>query len=507
MTLNAVQEFFAGDLCDDSGASNAPHGEPSAQPIRAVAIAGDGIGPEITAAVKRVLAAAGAPLIWTDCQAGAEVAARGEPSGLPRETVGAIEENGFVLKGPLATGIGTGGKSANVTLRKHFELYANVRPARMLPGVVTPFAGRDIDLVVVRENVEDLYAGIEHMQTPDVAQCLKLITRQGSHKIAEAAFAVARAEGRRHVTCASKANIMKLTEGLFKGTLEEVAARHPDIAASHMLIDNLAHRLVVAPEDFDVIVTTNMNGDIISDLTAGLVGGLGLAPSANLGLRAAMFEAVHGSAPDIAGKGMANPTALLLAAIMMLRHAGALRCAAAIEHALFVTLEAGEELTPDLARPRALQAGSTAAFTDRIVSNLGRRSPSCPSVSRAPLALRATAPSPRRPAHREEAGLDVFIEWTGRPEALAAQLQTACAGLPFELQMISNRGLKMFPGPVPQADVVDHWRCRFSHGGGALTASMTGRLLAAIEGFARWCHVERLPVFDENPGYTVAQGQ
>ena len=510
MTFNAATDC-ADTGIGESGAPDFAVAAPVSRPaesLSAVALAGDGIGPEIMEAVKRILAAAGARVSWTDCEAGAAVAARGEVSGLPRETFEAVAAAGMVLKGPLETGIGTGGKSANVTLRKHFELFANVRPARALPGVVTPFAGRAIDLVVVRENVEDLYAGIEHMQTPDVAQCLKLITRAGSRKIAEAAFEVARSEGRSRVTCASKANIMKLTEGLFKGTFEEVAARHPGIAADHMLIDNLAHRLVISPEDFDVIVTTNMNGDIISDLTAGLVGGLGLAPSANLGTRMAMFEAVHGSAPDIAGQGRANPTALLLAALMMLRHGGAFAVADKIEHALFVTLEEGFDLTADLARPRGLAPASTAAFTDRVIGNLGQRSPACPQTRRAPLELPLSAPAPRQPQVRGDAGLDVFIEWVGLPGDLAACLKAAATGLPFDLQMISNRGLKVWPGQVPEADLVDHWRCRFSTlSPEGVSATDTGRLLEAVQTFARWCHVERLQVIDGAPGFTVAQGQ
>lgn len=477
--------------------------------VKAVAIPGDGIGPELMEAVHRILKAAGAPIDWQECEAGAGAVAQGKRSGLPQETLDAIAATGRVLKGPLATGIGTGAKSVNVTLRKHFELYANVRPARMLPGIVSPFAGRNIDLVVVRENVEDLYAGIEHMQTPDVAQCLKLITRHGSQKIADAAFAVARSEGRKRVTCASKANIMKLTEGMFKKAFEEAATKHPDITADHMLIDNLAHKLVIEPEAFDVIAASNMNGDIISDLTAGLVGGLGLAPSANLGARMAMFEAVHGSAPDIAEQGIANPTALLLAAVMMLRHAGKTGVAERVEHALYATMEEGHELTPDLARPRGLAPASTSAFADRVISNLGRRSQYCPASRHAPLVLPEPPATTGPEAEQVDAGIDVFIQWKGAAEDLPQILNSVVKGLPFRLVMISNRGLKVYPGPVPEASMVDHWRCRFAvfpSDADMSIAAVTG-LITRISNVARWCHVERLQMLDGEPGFSLAQGQ
>jgi len=224
---------------------------------------------------------------------------QGIPSGVPQDTIDSIKKTRCVLKGPLGTPIGHGEKSANVTLRKLFETYANIRPVRELPGVPTPYSGRGIDLVVVRENVEDLYAGIEHMQTPGVAQCLKLISRKGCEKIVRMAFEFARSEGRKSVACATKSNIMKMTEGTLKRTFEEIAKEYTDIESWHVIIDNACHQLVKKPEQFDVIVTTNMNGDIMSDLTSALIGGLGFAPSANLGSEVAIFEAVHGSAPSM----------------------------------------------------------------------------------------------------------------------------------------------------------------------------------------------------------------
>jgi isocitrate dehydrogenase len=240
-------------------------------------------------------------------------------------------------KGPLETPIGFGEKSANVTLRKLYETYANVRPVREMPGVRTPYTGRGIDLVMVRENVEDLYAGIEYMQTPGVAQALKLISEKGSEKIARFAFEYARSEGRTKVACATKANIMKLSEGTLKRVFERVAPDYPEIEPWHVIVDNAAHQLVKRPEQFEVIVTTNMNGDILSDLSSALIGGLGFAPSANIGNEVAIFEAVHGSAPKYAGKNVINPTAVILSGVLMLRYLGTEQ--ARIENAIFVTLE------------------------------------------------------------------------------------------------------------------------------------------------------------------------
>ena len=287
---------------------------------RVTAIPGDGIGPEVMEAARRVLAAVGVPIEWEDAEAGGAAFARGIVSGVPDSAIASIARTRVVFKGPLETPVGHGGKSANVTLRKLFETFANVRPVRELPGVPTRFSGSGVDLVVVRENVEDLYAGIEHMQTPSVAQCLKLISRKGCEKIIRLAFELARAEGRTRVHCATKANIMKLTEGLMKKVFEEIAPEYPGIEAKHIIIDNCAHQLVMTPQQFQVIVTTNLYGDILSDLCSGLIGGLGFSPSVNLGHDVAIFEAVHGSAPDIAGQDKANPTAMILTAAMLLRH-------------------------------------------------------------------------------------------------------------------------------------------------------------------------------------------
>ena len=471
------------------------------------AISGDGIGPEVKRAVQRVLAAAGARITWEEAEAGAEVFKRGVASGCPQETLDSIARTGIVLKGPLETPVGYGEKSANVTLRKFFELYGNIRPVRELPGIRTPFSGRGIDLVIVRENVEDLYTGIEHMQTAGAAQCLKLITEPGCERIVRLAFGLTKAEGRHKLACATKANIMKMTEGMMKRVFEHVAPEYPEIAASHIIIDNCAHQLVIAPEQFDVIVTTNMNGDIISDLAAGLVGGLGVAPSSNIGDHAAMFEAVHGSAPQIAGKDLANPTALMLSAVMMLRHIGDYAAAEKVEQALLVTLEEERNLTGDIA-PRGTGVGTT-AYTDQVIANLGRTSS---QRSRQYQAL--TLPVwPKGVWHHESesrimTGLDVFIESGEPPAALAASLQAAAEGTDFTLKMIENRGVQVWPAHTGNPFLVDLFRCRFllsTPGEGA--PPQIAQLMERISASHHWMHVEKLQRFNGMDGYTRAQGE
>jgi isocitrate dehydrogenase len=387
------------------------------------AIAGDGIGPEVMRATRQVLDAAGARLDWEDAVAGAAAFHKGIATGAPQDTLDSLDRTRVALKGPLETPVGFGEKSANVTLRKVFEMYGNIRPVRELPGVRTPFSGRGIDFVVVRENVEDLYAGIEHMQTPGVAQCLKIITEVGCERIARLATALAEAEGRKKVTVATKANIMKLTEGLMKRMGEQVVREHAGLTHEHMIVDNCAHQMVIRPEQFDVVVMTNMNGDILSDLAAGLVGGLGVAPSANLGDGVAMFEAVHGSAPQIAGKGLANPTALLLSAVMMLRHLGDFDTAARVEHALYVTLEEGPR--PD-GRHRARGAGRG----DRRLCGAGDRQSRARERAGADARLPPAGDEAVAGDHwykaastRELVGIDVFVESERDPRAIGITLR------------------------------------------------------------------------------------
>ncbi|MBL8696456.1 MAG: NADP-dependent isocitrate dehydrogenase [Planctomycetes bacterium] len=474
---------------------------------RVTLIEGDGIGPEVVGAARAVLEAAQAPIAWEVCAAGAKVFKAGLASGVPPETAASIRETRVVLKGPLETPVGYGEKSANVTLRKLFETYANVRPIREFPGVPTPFRGRGIDLIVVRENVEDLYAGIEHMQTPGVAQCLKIMTRKGCEKIVRLAFEVAVAEGRRSIHCATKANIMKLTEGLMKRTFEEVAKEYPQIHAQHIIVDNCAHMLVKHPEQFEVIVTSNMNGDILSDLTSGLVGGLGFAPGANLGNEVAIFEAVHGSAPKYAGTNTINPTAVILSAVMLLRHIDEPAIADQVERAVLRTLEEGS-YTRDV-RPEGALA--TTQFTERIIRNLkvlkdgrpvrDRRTLKFPELSRSAVAQKAST--------RRTAGIDLFVETDAAPEALGARLESLVSNSPFRLKMISNRGTKVFPVSDAMPDCVDHWRCRFLLRDPRRSASdeeIRG-LVQTVEQQFPWMHLEKLQEFDGSPAWTKAQGE
>lgn len=485
-----------------------PAGSAPAGTTLVTLIPGDGIGPECVRSAQRIVEAAGAAIEWEEREAGAEVFRKGLPSGVPQETIESIERTRVVLKGPLETPVGFGEKSANVTLRKLFETYANVRPVRELPGVTTPYSGRGIDLVVVRENVEDLYAGIEHMQTPGVAQTLKLISRKGCEKIVRFAFELARAEGRKSVACATKANIMKLSEGMLKRTFEEIAPEYPDVESWHVIVDNCAHQLVKRPEQFDVIVTTNMNGDILSDESSALVGGLGYAPSANIGSDVAIFEAVHGSAPKYAGKDVINPTAVIGAAVLMLRYLGQFEAAATIEHAIFVTLEQGV-LTGDVV---GYDKGTpTSAYTDAIIGNLGKRSERWQVREYRPIVLPQVSARPDfvEATERSVVGLDVFVESPLDPEALGTSLRELTDGTSFELKSVSNRGRQVFPAAGAGADMVDHYACRFLAREAAddLSDDAVHDLLARVSSRHRWMHLEKLQEFDGEPGFTKAQGE
>lgn len=472
-------------------------------------IPGDGVGPECVRAAQRIVEASGAAVEWEERHAGASVFRQGIASGVPPDTLESIRRTRIVLKGPLETPVGFGEKSANVTLRKLFETYGNIRPVRELPGVTTPYSGRGIDLVVVRENVEDLYAGIEHMQTPGVAQCLKLISRKGCEKVVRLAFELAVAEGRTRIHCATKSNIMKLTEGTLKRTFEAVSQEYPGIEAQHIIIDNCAHQLVKKPEQFDVIVTTNMNGDIISDLTSALIGGLGFAPSANLGNEVAIFEAVHGSAPKYAGKNVINPTAVVLSAVMMLRHLGEFAAAATIEHAILVTLEDGKVRTGDVVGYD--KGASTSAFTDAVIMNFGRTSTRYQVRAYKPIALPTLDPAPDfvKPRERRVIGVDIFVESALSAEALGKSMEQAAGDTPLTLKMISNRGTKVYPATGALTDCVDHWRCRFVRrdAGGDLEDGAVFDLLQRIAARHRWMHVEKLPEYDGVKGFTMAQGE
>ena len=481
-------------------------------PHRVTLIDGDGIGPEVVSAARRIIEAAGVKIDWEPAKAGAEIFKAGIASGVPQDTMDSIARTGVAFKGPLETPVGYGEKSANVTLRKLFELYANIRPCIELPGIKTPFSGRGIDLVVIRENVEDVYAGIEHMQSPGVAQCLKLITRKGCEKIVRVAFELAVAEGRKKVTCATKSNIMKFTEGLLKRTFEDIAPEYNarGIASEHVIIDNCAHQLVRKPEQFDVMVMTNMNGDIVSDLTSGLTGGLGLAPSANIGNSAVMFEAVHGSAPDIAGQGKANPTASVLSAVMMLRHLKEFDAAAKIEQAVFITLAEGKNLPGDIAAGRP--TGTTTQFTDTVIANIGRSFDGYKPRAHQPIKLPVLDARPDyvRVKTRSVVGMDLFIESGVSPTEMGESLIGLVKGSAVKLKMISNRGVQVYPVPVGgKTDCVDHYRCRFMaiDGSASLTDAQITEAVTKIGAKHMWMHIEKLQVFDGVTAYSKAQGE
>jgi isocitrate dehydrogenase (NAD+) len=331
-------------------------------PYRIVLIPGDGIGPEVTAAAKRVVDATGLGFEWKSYLAGqSALDAVGAP--LPAETLEAVKAADATLKGPTATPSGTGFRSVNVELRQKLQLYANYRPARSMPGV--PSRYEDVDVIVVRENTEGLYSGLEHEVVPGVVESLRVVTEKASERIAQFAFETARDQGRKRVTCVHKANILKLSDGLFLRTCRRVAEQYLDIEFDDSIIDAAAMKLVINPHAFDVMVMENLFGDIVSDLTAGLVGGLGLAPSANIGHGVAVFEAVHGTAPDIAGKGLANPTAIILSAVLMLRYLGEKESADRVERAVRAVFSEGSARTGDLGG-----RASTEQFVDAVISRM-----------------------------------------------------------------------------------------------------------------------------------------
>ena len=328
---------------------------------------GDGIGPEVVGAAVQVIEAAGAKIQWVEAIAGADAVAK-HGTTLPDETIAALKRTGLGLKGPIGTPIGKGFRSVNVTLRQTLELYACLRRTRNVPGVKTPFP--DVDIIVVRENTEGIYSGIEHEVVPGVVETLRIITEKASLRIAEFAFRLAEREGRKRVTALHKANIMKLGDGLFLRCCQEVAARHPTIKYDEMIIDNACMQLVMRPKQFDTLVMENFHGDLISDLTAGLVGGTGVCPGSNIGEKCAVFEAIHGTAPDIAGKRLANPMAVMLSAVEMLRYMGGEYAPAGdrIERAIYAVLGSGDKkvLTRDLGG----EAG-TDELTRAVIARLG----------------------------------------------------------------------------------------------------------------------------------------
>lgn len=470
---------------------------------------GDGIGPEIMDATLRIIKASGANVAFDEIQIGEQVYLDGNTSGITQEAWDSIRRNKVFLKAPITTPQGGGYKSLNVTMRKTLGLYSNVRPCVSLhPFVQTKHP--KMDVVIVRENEEDLYAGIEHQQTDDVVQCLKLISRPGCEKIIRYAFEYAKHYGRKKVTCFSKDNIMKQTDGLFHRVFDEVAKEYPEIENEHWIVDIGAAKLADTPEAFDVIVMQNLYGDILSDVAAQITGSVGLAGSSNIGETSAMFEAIHGSAPDIAGKNIANPSGLLRGAVLMLNHIGEGEAASKIEKAWFKTIEDGIH-TPDIYREgSSTQKVGTREFADAVIANLGQE-PKQLKVNAAAATDAFTLPvlKERPLAEKVLVGVDVFADDTDKnPDEVAKRLQAIEAN-GLELLMITNRGVKVWPNGFDETYCTNHWRCRFmpKDGVSISKADIVQVLSNAVEKGVDVIKTENLYEFDGKKGYSLGQGQ
>ena len=478
--------------------------------MRRITIArGDGIGPEIMEATLSILKAAGAELEYDEIEIGEKVYLSGNSAGIAPAAWDIIRRNKIFLKSPITTPQGGGYKSLNVSTRKFLGLYSNVRPCRSLhPFVSTKHPV--MDLVIIRENEEDLYAGIEHQQTDEVVQCLKLISRPGCEKIIRYAFEYAKQQNRKKVTCFSKDNIMKQTDGLFHQVFNEIAAEYHEIQNEHWIVDIGAAMLADTPEAFDVIVMQNLYGDMLSDVAAQITGSVGLAGSANIGEECAMFEAIHGSAPRIAGQNIANPSGLLQGAIMMLNHIGQSAVAAQIQNAWLKTLEDGIH-TPDIYKEGVTkQKVGTQEFAAAVIENLGKKSTVLKSVSYAADAkMNLPKYVPKPPANKELDGVDIFIHWRGGTPDQLAQLIKKIELADIHLSMITNRGIKVWPEGFPETFCTDHWRCRFKPIADAkLDKKQIIQLLEnALAQDIDVIKTENLYTFDGVPRYSLGQGQ
>ena len=472
---------------------------------------GDGIGPEIMDATLKILSAAEARIDVELIDIGEKVYLSGNTAGIAPEAWDSLRRTKVFLKAPITTPQGGGYKSLNVTVRKTLGLYANVRPCVSYhPFVDTKHPV--MNMVIVRENEEDLYAGIEHRQTREVYQCLKLITRPGCEKIVRYAFEYARLNNRKKVTCFTKDNIMKMTDGLFHKVFDEIAAEYPSIKNEHWIVDIGAAKLADTPENFDVVVMPNLYGDILSDVAAQITGSVGLAGSANIGESIAMFEAIHGSAPDIAGQNVANPSGLLHGAIMMLVHIGQPDVAEKIHNAWLRTIEDGIHTADIFKENTSARKVGTSEFAEAIIERLGQK----------PLTLQIAEyaqtgeviSTKYTPAHdlskivKKTVGADVFVEWkSGSPDDLGNKMRQA-NGDGFELQMITNRGVKVFPGGMPETFCTDHWRCRYMGTGDSVTTAQIVDLLKRVDALGiEFIKLENLCTFDGEIGYSLGQGQ
>lgn len=470
---------------------------------------GDGIGPEIMDATLKIILAAGAQIEIEEIEVGEKVYLAGNTSGIARESWDVVRRNKIYLKAPITTPQGGGYKSLNVTTRKFLGLYSNVRPCMSLhPFVKTKHP--KMDLVIVRENEEDLYAGIEHQQTDEVVQCLKLISRPGCEKIVRYAFEYARQYGRKKVTCFTKDNIMKQTDGLFHKVFDEIAAEYPDIENEHWIIDIGAAKMADTPEAFDVIVMPNLYGDVLSDVAAQIAGSVGLAGSANIGEECAMFEAIHGSAPRRAGQNVANPSGLLQGAIMMLNHIGQTDVAEKVQNAWLKTMEDGIHTYDVYTEGVSKQKVGTNEFADAVIANLGQKPTVFKPVSYANSALKLPKYVRKAPKKKELVGVDVFVHnATASPSELAALVKQLEPGNGVELSMITNRGIKVWPDGFEETFCTDHWRCRFkpTHGKQLAKATIAKLLQAAEQLSIDTVKTENLYEFDGTPAFSLGQGQ
>ena len=471
-------------------------------------IEGDGIGPEIMDATIKILDAANARIHWDEIQVGEQVYLSGNTSGIGKEAWDSIRQNKVFLKAPITTPQGGGYKSLNVTMRKSLGLYANVRPCNSFhPFVKTKHP--DMDVVVIRENEEDLYAGIEHQQTDEVVQCLKLITRPGCERIIRYAFEYAKLYNRKKVSCFTKDNIMKHTDGLFHKVFREIAEEYPQIESDNWIIDIGAARLADTPEMFDVVVMPNLYGDVVSDITAQISGSVGLAGSSNIGESVAMFEAIHGSAPDIAGQNIANPSGLLRGAVMMLNHIGQQDVAEKVINAWACTIEDGIHTADIYKKEVSNQKVGTKEFAEAVVERLGQKPKYLkPAIFAADVKLNLPAYKRRPKSLKVLKGVDVFVDWDGgKVDNLAMKLKNLESDI--KLSMITNRGVKVWPEGFDETFCTDHWRCRFEveNGHPANKESIPNVLSKALDEGIDVIKTENLYEFDGVRGYSLGQGQ
>lgn len=473
---------------------------------------GDGIGPEIMDATLFILKEAGARLAIEEIEIGEKVYLRGNSAGIEKDSIDSLLRTKVFLKAPITTPQGGGFKSLNVTTRKLLGLYANVRPCVAYdPFIPTKHPGMDV--VIVRENEEDLYAGIEYFHTPDQVQCLKVITYGGCRRIVRYAFEYAVRNHRKKVTCFTKDNIMKLTDGLFHRVFDEVGVEYPQIEKEHWIVDIGAAKLADTPGAFDVVVMPNLYGDILSDVAAQIAGSVGLAGSANVGKEYAMFEAIHGSAPRRAAQNLANPSGLLLGGVMMLVHIGQPDVAERVHNAWLKTIEDGIH-TYDVAKegknPHTRQQVGTREFAEAVVARLGQQPQQLKPVRYAAESQAVQADEPPPPAARRElAGVDVYVHHEPTDPNRMGALMQSVAGGGLDLVMITNRGVKVFPDPLPATLQCDTWRCRFQpKGGGAVQPQQILSLLERCIGAGiDVVKTEHLYTYDGKPGYSLGQGQ